>query len=84
MCSGIRGLSMASREVLLLLLLLSFMNHGSPIPNAALIRLPVPEKGEEEEEELDVPYSAHFLIRKLFELISWRLLGRCPTDRNPS
>lgn len=81
MCSGIRGLSMASREVLLLLLLLSFMNHGSPIPNAALIRLPVPEK---EEEELDVPYSAHFLIRKLFELISWRLLGRCPTDRNPS
>lgn len=82
MCSGIRGLSMASREVLLLLLLLSFMNHGSPIPNAALIRLPVPEK--EEEEELDVPYSAHFLIRKLFELISWRLLGRCPTDRNPS
>lgn len=74
MCSGIRGLSMASREVLLLLLLLSFMNHGSPIPNAALIRLPVPEKGEEEE-ELDVPYSAHFLIRKLFELISWRLLG---------
>lgn len=58
---------------------LLFVKYGRLIPKAALILLPGPGKGE-----LDCPYSAHFLILKLFELISTRRLGRWPTERKPS
>lgn len=73
MVSGILVPFIDVRETLL------SMEYGNPIPNAVLILLLGPGKVE-----LDVPYSAHFLIRKLFELISTRRFGRWPTERNPS